>query len=221
MPRVLEEDMAKKLGVIRRSVLNMKLRSPKGVKLSNNETSAVINIWKEDAKKLEKNNSTLESAAKQISSNLILLPDALEETTKARSDAARFFKITKDPLKKREWARRLVVAERARTSIKGAQKRMEGMSERIKTLVADATLEKRALDIRVGEAEAYQKMGDGLHLVGESLINARSRAKTMEIEFSNLELGIETLEKSVKGSSDEELLLEAERIAGGNNGTPS
>lgn len=206
----------KKLGVIRRGILKMKLLAPSGVRLNEGETVALIDTWRDDRKVLEKSQTSLRSASEAIESNLHKLPDTLQEVTKAKQDAARYFKITKDPFRKREWAGRLVIADRARTAIKGSQKRMQVMRERVKTLVEDATIEKKALDIRIAEAEAYSKMGSGLKLVGQSLVEARARAKESRVEFSNFELGIESLEKTVKGESDSKLIEEAERILGKN-----
>lgn len=206
--------MSKKLGVIKRSILKMKLRLPQGITLNEGETAAIIDVWKDDQRTLEKNYDQLETASDGIERTLkYKLPDAIQATSQAKSESLRFYKITKDPIKKREWARRLVIADRAITSIKGSEKRMRGMTERIKTLVEDASLEKHALDIRIAEAEAYQKMGSGLHLVGESLIDARTRAKSSKVEFRNLELGIEAIERTVKKKKDADIIAEAEAIA--------
>lgn len=209
--------MAKaKLGVIRTGILKMKLRAPSGVKLSSGETAAIIDIWKKDQRVLTQNNTQLEEADASIKRTLeYKLPDVLAEVTQARTEAARFFQITKDPLKKREWARRLVIADHAMNSVRDSKKRMTGMSDRIKTLVADASIEKQALDIRIAEAEAYLKMGKGLHLVGESLINARLRAQSSSIEFTNLEFGIEAAEKLVRKTDDSKIMSQAKAIAGG------
>lgn len=206
----------KQLGVIRMGILKMKLRAPAGVKLDSGETAAIIDIWKKDQRTLTQNNNQLEEADASIKRTLDhKLPDVLAEVTQARTEAARFFKITKDPIKKREWARRLVIADHALHSVRDSKKRMTGMSDRIKTLVADASLEKQALDIRIAEAEAYLKMGKGLHLVGESLINARLRASSTSIEFTNLEFGIEAAEKLVRQTSDSNIIAQAKAIAGG------
>ena len=208
--------MTKKLGIIRTAILKSKLKAPKGVRLSTAETGAIIDLWKEDHKVLEKNSTTLVGAEDEIRRVIeYKLPDILTEVTAARTEAARFFKITKDPLKKREWARRLVVAERARLSVTESKKRMEGMTARIKSVVADAALEKKALEIRIAEAEAYQKMGKGLHLVGETLIDARIRASTTSVEFGSLELGLESIESTVRQTSDEKIMKEAAALLKG------
>lgn len=203
----------KKLGTIRSGILRMKLRAPSGIQLDAKETTAIIDLWKDDKKVMETNSADLiqaELAIKAIVQHKV--PDILVELNAARSEAVRFFKITKDPLKKREWARRLVVAERARNSVKDSQQRMQGVTERIKAVVSDASLEKQALEVRIAEAEAYQKMGKGLHLVGDSLINARIRAKSSKVEFMNLELGIESIEKTVSQTSDSAIVEEANKI---------
>lgn len=206
----------KKLGVIRTSILKMKLRAPTGVKLSSGETTAIIDIWKKDQRILQQNNRELEEADVSIKRTLEhTLPDVLAEVTEARIEASRYFKITKDPLKKREWARRLVIADHAMKSVRNSKKRMTVMSDRIKTLVADASLEKRALDIRIAEAEAYMKMGKGLHLVGESLVDARLRAQSSNIEFTNIEFGIEAAERLVRNTSDSDIIEQAKAIAKG------
>lgn len=208
--------MAKrKVGTIRRGILNLRLRVPAGVKLTAGETSTLIDVWKDDQKILTGNHTQLETANQAITRNISRIPDSLQEVTQARTEAARFFKITKDPIKKREWARRLVVAERARVAIKGSQKRMIVMQDRIKTLVSDAVLEKRALDTRIAEAEAYAKMGTGLKLVGESLIDARFKVKANEIHFRDLELGIEDLDKTIKAVGDDSIMAEAKSILSG------
>ncbi len=208
--------MAKrKVGTIRRGILNLRLRVPAGVKLTAGETSTLIDVWKDDQKVLTENHTQLETASQAIARNINRIPEALQEVTLARTEAARYFKITKDPLKRREWARRLVVAERARVAIKGSQKRMVVMQDRVKTLVQDAVLEKRALDTRIAEAEAYAKMGSGLKLVGESLIDARFKVKANEIHFRDLELGIEDLDKVVKQVGEDSIMAEAKLILSG------
>jgi hypothetical protein len=200
-------------GKLRSGLFGMKLKSPSGIKLDNKETQQVIDLWKEDTKTIDDNTHNLLSAERAIESNLERLPDILNEVSTARNEACRYFKqTTKDPIKKREWARRLVVADRAYESIKASKKRMDGVMIRIRGVVRDAALEKRALEVRISEAEAYVKMGKGLSLVGDTLIAARTRASNVDIEFSLLELGTENIENTVLKMKNDDLIREAERL---------
>lgn len=187
---------------------------PSGITLTSEETKEVIELWKEDVEVIKTNTEKLNSADTAIERNLTRLPESLSQVSNARNDAIRYFKITKDPIKRREWARRLIVADNAHKSIKASQDRMNVTRARIQSVVKDAALEKLALDVRISEAEAYVKMGEGLQLVGEMLVSARTRAKKADMEFSTLEFNTEQLEAHVVNYKDEKLIAEAEKILG-------
>lgn len=201
----------KKLGVIRKGILKLKLNLPVGLTLSTGETIELIDVMKKDSKTLDDNHKDLVQAELRIKRNMLSIPDTLTEVMTTRSEATRYFKVTKDPIKRREWARRLVVADKATKQIQASRKRMEVMQDRVKTLVQDAYIEKQALEIRINEAEAYREMGQGIQLVGEKLVHARSRAKSQKIHFSNLEVLVEGLEKSVSADSPN-IIEQAEKI---------
>ena len=97
---------------------------PSGITLTSEETKEVIELWKEDVEVIKTNTEKLSSADTAIERNLTRLPESLSQVSNARNDAIRYFKITKDPIKRREWARRLIVADNAHKSIKASQDRM-------------------------------------------------------------------------------------------------
>ena len=195
-------------------IFNFSAKIPSGITLTSDETKEVIELWKKDAETIEENTVTLKDADFALGRNLEKLPNMLKEVNTQRTDAIRYFKITKDPIKKREWARRVIVADNAFKSINQSKNRMEVTRERIKSVVQDAAIEKIALDVRIAEAEAYTKMGEGLQLVGEMLVAARTRAKRADIEFTTLEFNTEQIETHVIDLKDSKLIEKAQKIVG-------
>lgn len=197
-----------------RNLFGFKLKQPTGIYLDTDETKQVIDLWKEDSKQIDTNTDKLESANRAIAVNVSKIPEILKNVGSSRSEAIRYFKASKDPIKKREWARRLIVADRSYQSIKQSEKRMEAVKARIQAVVHDAALEKMALDVRISEAEAYVKMGEGLTLVGDSLIAARQRAKSADVQFEVLEFNTEAIEGEVNALKDKALIEEAQKVIG-------
>jgi hypothetical protein len=69
--------------------------------------------------------------------------------------------------------------------------------------------------LRVAETAAYAKAGKQLQLAGETLVNARTRAKGNAIEYTNLEISMEGAEKLINDTDPEQLLAQADAILGG------
>lgn len=197
---------------LRRMSVKVKLRAPVGIKLTTGETMALAEIYNEDAKKIRENESEV---TKALSSTKTLdVSDSIEESQMAKSVAVATFKRTKDPIKRREWARRVVVADQAIKSMRGMKKRMSATHDRLTMIKGDLELQLMEAEARAQEAKAYAMAGKQLRLVGEKLINARTRAKTMKVEYDNLEITMEGAEQAISGKLDpEELLEEAERLS--------
>lgn len=189
-----------------------KLNAPVSVKLSTGETVALAQIYEEDVATIKKNQYEVDNALSATSSPDV--KDALEKAQAARSNAAGTYKITKDPLKKREWARRVVVADSTLKSIRNMKKRIEATHDRLGMIKGDLELQLMEAEARAAEAKAYAKAGNQLRLAGEKLIDARTRAKHMKVEYANLEVNMSAAEKSIDKSDPEDLINKANKIIG-------
>lgn len=206
--------MAKKnLTWKRRVALKVKLLAPVGIKLTTGETMALAEIYKEDAKKIRENESKVTEALS--STRTLDIADSIEESMSAKSVAVGTFKRTKDPIKRREWARRVVVADHAVKSMRDMKKRMTATHDRLTMIKGDLDLQLMEAEARAQEATAYAMAGQQLRLVGEKLVNARTRAKTMKVEYDNLEITMEGAENTIADRDPEALLKEAERLSHG------
>lgn len=201
-----------KANFIDRFKVNVKLKAPHGIRLTQGETEALVELQEKDVKVLKENQSEVVSALDATRS--IDVKRETEVAQSARSVALATYKRTKDPIKKREWARRLVVANHALKSLQGLSKRMSATHDRLMMIKGDLELQVVEAQARVAETKAYAKAGKQLRLAGESLVNARSRAKNSAIEYTNLEITMEGAEKLINNSKPEELLYEADIIAG-------
>lgn len=189
-----------------------KLKAPISVRLSTGETVALAQIYEEDVATIKKNQTEVDNAlAATVSPDV---KNALEQAVAARSKAAGTYKMTKDPIKKREWARRLVVADSTLKSIRSMKKRIEATHDRLGMIKGDLELQLMEAEARAAEAKAYAKAGNQLRLAGEKLIDARTRAKHMKVEYANLEVNMNAAEKSIDKSNPEDLLKKANKIIG-------
>lgn len=198
---------------VQRTKVKMKMLAPVGIKLSPSETVALADIYKEDVRIIENNDKELSKAIK-ATSNSLSIGRSIDEAKSARSKAAGVYKITKDPIKKREWARRIVVADQALKSMRDVKTRMDVTKDRLMMIKGDLELQLMEAESKAQEMEAYAQAGKGLRLVGETLINARSRASNLSLEYSNLEVTMEGAEGLISSLSPEEIVAQADKIVG-------
>lgn len=192
--------------------VKLKLKSPKGVRLSQGETEALIELQQNDVQVLKDNQQEVLSAIGVTHS--VEVGNQIKKAQAARSVAATTYRNTKDPIKKREWARRLVVADNTRKGLVDLKDRMKVTRERLEMIKGDIELQIIDAEARVAETTAYAKAGKQLLLAGETLVSARTRAESGAIEYTNLEVTMEGAEKMIANVKPEELLAQADKIVG-------
>lgn len=195
-----------------RFVVKTKIKTPVGITLSPHETEVLADVEALDVQVLKDNQQQVLAA---------LGATYIKETTKAikkasgaKSSAASLYDQTKDPIKKREWARRLVVADNTHKSLTDMKNRMDATRERLEMIKGDIELQIIEAEAKVAETRAYAKAGKQLRLAGEKLIDARTRAKHNQIEYTNLEVNMESAERMIDDSEAQDLLERAETILG-------
>lgn len=201
-----------KVSFMDRFKVNLKLKAPHGIRLTQGETEALVEIQEKDVKVLKDNQQEVMAALGVTKS--IDVKNQLETAQSARSVAVSTYKRCKDPIKKREWARRLVVANTTLKSLTGLKKRMSVTHDRLVMIKGDIELQIVEAEARVAETKAYAKAGKQLRLAGETLINARSRAKNNAIEYTNLEITMEGAEKLINDDRPEDLIAQADALVG-------
>lgn len=194
--------------------VRLKLRAPKGIRLSQGETEALVEIQQQDVKILRQNEQEVMSAIGVTKS--VEVRSQIKAAKSARSVALSTYKNCKDPIKKREWARRLVIADHTRKSLTDLKNRMEATADRLHMIKGDMELQIIEAEAKVAETMAYAKAGKQLRLAGETLVSARTRAKSNTIEYTNLEVTMEGAEKMIDDSDPEDLIAQADAIIGGN-----
>ena len=187
-----------------------KLLAPVGIKLSESETMVLAAIYEDDASKIKQNEIEINKAIR--ATETMNVRDSINDAVKARSFAVGTFKQTKDPIKKREWARRVVVADHALKSMRDMKNRMEATRDRLTMIKGDVELQLMEAEARAAEAQAYAKAGKQLRLVGQKLVDARTRAKTLDIEYANLEVSMEGAEMFIDSRDANDLIAEANRV---------
>lgn len=202
----------KKIGFFKRYKIGIKLKSPHGIVLSPSETEALVVIQQEDVQILKQNQQEVLAAIGVTKS--VEVGAQIRKASSARSIAAATYKNTKDPIKKREWARRLVIADGARKSLVDLKSRMTVTGERLNMIKGDMELQIVEAEAKVAETMAYAKAGEQLRLAGETLVSARTRATNSHIEYSNLEVTMEGAEKMISDTDPEELLAQADALLG-------
>lgn len=198
---------------LQRYRVKLKLKAPHGIQLSQGETEALVDIQQEDVRILKDNQQEVLSAIGVTRS--VEVGNQIKKAQSARSTAAATYRNTKDPIKKREWARRLVVADTTRKGLVDMKNRMTSTRERLDMIKGDLELQIVEAEARVAETMAYAKAGKQLRLAGETLVNARTRAKGGAIEYTNLEISMEGAEKLINDTDPEQLLAQADAIIGG------
>lgn len=203
----------KRASFIDRFKVGIKLKAPHGIKLTQGETEALVEIQQNDVQVLKDNQQEVLAAIGITRS--IEVTNQLKKASSARSVAAATYKKTKDPIKKREWARRLVVANNTQKALGDLKNRMAATRDRLQMIKGDIELQIVEAEARVAETKAYATAGKQLRLAGETLVSARTRAKNNAIEYTNLEVTMEGAEKLINDSRPEDLLAEADNIIGG------
>ncbi len=193
--------------------VRLKLRAPKGIRLTQGETEALAEMQQADVQVLKDNQQEVLAAIGVTRS--VEVGNQIKKAQSARSVAAATYRNTKDPIKKREWARRLVVADTTRKSLVDMKNRMSVTRDRLEMIKGDIELQIVEAEARVAETMAYAKAGKQLRLAGETLISARTRAKSNAIEYTNLEITMEGAEKMINDADPEDLLAQADAIVGG------
>lgn len=189
--------------------LKLKLASPIGVTLSNSEAKILLQEQEKAVRVLEKDETRIEKIRDGIN---IDIDESIAESTEALNQARGTYKRTKNPVLKREWARRMVIADKTTQTLVQTKKRTELVASRLKMIAGDIRLEIMAAEARAAETKMYVEAGDTLRLVGDKLLQARAKSKPMKMEYKNLEVTMEGAEKLVSSIPDEQIIQEAERL---------
>lgn len=198
-------------GWTQKAKVKLKMLIPVGVVLSPGETATLAEIYQDDAKLLEKNSTEVSKAIKATEASLNI-SNTLSTARAARSQAVGTFKITKDPIKKREWARRIVVADQTIQSVRAAKMRLNATKDRLTMIKGDMELQLIEANTKAAEMNAYAQAGNSLRLAGEKLMHARTRANKLSFEYDNLEVTMEGAEGLVSDVKPTELVAKAQEI---------
>lgn len=191
--------------------VKLKILAPMGITLSPHETVILSKMFQNDVRTLEDNDSEVEQAIDATVRSLGMT-NSLTAARAARSQAVTNFKKTKDPIKKREWARRLVIADQTIQSVRDVKMRLGATKDRLVMIKGDMELQLIEAEARAAEMRAYASAGKSLRLAGEKLMQARSRANKVSVEYDNLEVTMEGAETMAGKLSPQTLLLKAKQI---------
>ena len=194
-----------------RMKIKAKLLSPVGITLTNSEAKILLDGQLEAVKTLEQDQLKIKRVERNIS---VDYDDAIKQSSAALNMARGTYSRTKNPVLKREWARRLVIADKTTNELVQAKKRTSLVIDRLKMIAGDMELEMLAAKARAAETKMYVEAGDTLRLVGDKLIQARAKSKPMQLEYDNLEVSMEGAEKLVNDMDENKVLEIAEMLAG-------
>ena len=197
-------------GWVQKKKVQLKLAVPIGISLSVGETVVLAEMYQDDVETITENKKELVRAIS--ATNSVSFTRSLEKARGAKAEAIGVLKRTKDPLKRREWARRVVVADRATQSMTATKKRITSTAERLHMLKGDVELELMEAESRAQEAKAYTSAGKQLRLAGQGLIDARRRASKLKMNYDNLEITLEGVEKTVDSRDSGLIMIEAEKV---------
>lgn len=192
-------------------ILNVKLRMPTGVTLTDNEAAYVIDGWKKEQKAVLAKRGDLIDVSENIDSRMKKLPAEIETTAKELRKAKGIYKKTKDPIAKRRWAKRVVTLGKYHNYLRTSNQTLAATVERVKDAVEDAQIVNKMILNRIEDAQIYRDLNGGLKLVGKALVEARTQHAMPEIEYQSLEFTMEQLDKELTGSP-EQLYIEAEAV---------
>lgn len=195
-----------------KSMVKLKVLMPMGVRLSPAETIVLSEMYEGDAKVIKDNKVEVAKAIRATETKIVS-GDAVKMARAAKSQAVGIYKRTSDPIKKREWARRIIVADQTIQTMRGVKNRLASTKDRLTMIMGDLELQLMESEAKAAEMAAYAQAGNSLRLVGEKLMDARSRANKLKLEYDNLEVTMEGAEKMASGLTDAELLAVAENIA--------
>lgn len=193
--------------------VKLKMLMPMGMTLSPGETIALSEIYEDDVKVLEKNSAEVSKAIRATESS-IPATKIITTARGARSQAVATYKITKDPIKKREWARRIVVADNTIQVVRDVKVRLSATKDRLMMIKGDMELQLMETEAKAAEMSAYAAAGNSLRLAGEKLMQARTRANKLSLEYDNLEVTMEGAEKMMSNLTPEQLLAKADEVIG-------
>lgn len=196
---------------VQKASVKLKVLMPMGVRLSPGETIVLSEMYEGDAKVIKDNKTEVAKAIRATESNLIS-SNAIKLARGAKSQAIGTYKITKDPVKKREWARRIIVADTTIQTMRGVKSRLGATKDRLTMIMGDLELQLMEAEAKAAEMSAYAQAGNSLRLAGEKLMHARSRANKLKLEYDNLEVTMEGAEKMASSLTDQELLAAADGI---------
>ena len=191
--------------------VKLKMLMPVGLVLTPGETSTLAEMYKDDADVLKTNSQEISKAIRATESGLEIA-NTLATARQARSQAVGTYKITKDPVKKREWARRVVVADTTIQAVRDTKMRLNATKDRLTMIKGDMELQLIEANTKAAEMQAYASAGNSLRLAGEKLMHARSRANKLSLEYDNLEVTMEGAENFMSKLSPKELLAKADEI---------
>lgn len=203
--------MAGKSSWVQKSKVKLKMLLPMGIVLSPGETITLAEVYKDDAKVLSDNTTEVAKAIRATESSL-KITNTLTTARAARSQAVATYKITKDPIKKREWARRIVVADQTIQSVRDVKMRLNATKDRLTMIKGDMELQLIEAETKAAEMQAYASAGNSLRLAGEKLMQARTRANKLSLEYDNLEVTMEGAESLMSKLNPKQLLEKAEEI---------
>lgn len=195
-----------------KGLLGIKLRLPTGVTLNDSEAAYIINGWENERSKVRNKQVSLLQTSKLIEQHIERInreiPLAAKEVRSARGQ----YKRTKNPVAKRKWARKLLVRAKYHESLRTTYHSLSSTVDRVKDAVDDAQYVYKTLENRIAEAKIYRELNGGLKLVGNALMEARTKHLLPEVEYQNLEFTLESIEKGVGHMDDQKLLSEAEQV---------
>ncbi len=191
--------------------VKLKVLMPMGITLTPGETITLSELYQEDVDLLEKNSAEVSKAIRATESSLNIT-NTLSVARGARSQAVATFKITKDPIKKREWARRIVVADSTIQAVRDTKVRLTATKDRLTMIKGDMELQLIEAETKAAEMQAYGQAGSSLRLAGEKLMKARTRANKLSLEYDNLEVTMEGAESMMSKLTPTALLAKAQEI---------
>jgi hypothetical protein len=196
---------------LQKAKVKLKVALPVGVTLTPGETIVLSEMYQDDVKVLEKNSVELRKAISATESSLSV-QNSVKTARAARSQAVGTYKITKDPIKKREWARRIVVADQTIQSIRDVKMRLAATKDRLTMIKGDMELQLMEAEAKAAEMQAYAAAGQSLRLAGEKLMQARTRANKLSLEYGNLEVTMEGAEGMISKLTAKEIEAKAEEV---------
>jgi len=186
--------------------------TPEGEIFSGEAAKDIIDEWKEEQQVILKRQGDFITAAKKTETRLRTLVGEVEDTSKDIKKAKDSYLSVTTPVTKARWGRRLILATELHTYVRESHQLLNSSVERIKEAVEDGRLVIRLVENQIKDAQLYYEINGQIQLVGKSLAAARQTHAMPELQYQNLEISIEEVEKSLNDKSDEEIILEASKL---------